>query len=785
MDKQRRLQKFSIRKYTVGTCSILIGTLIFLGSPTDHAFASENNLDVTKQEESAKVKEEKEIDKHVEEADKSTEENKQQSEGFSTKQPTTEESTEEINVQPKAEEKDNQQIEQEKSKSTEGLDNKVETTDKQEPAVKEEKAEEVKTYKEVSKPEAKQSVVKEDNKSQKEVEQIQKETTDSDNKSVETDKSESISEQPSDQPTNTINVLDKAKETTNEVTVESFKKLTPKEIKNASLEDLKKLNVQSFFYELSLEQQKALSLNKNYNILYRINKPEINARPFRISTRASSTGIAVEKDYGDLGNRDTGGYDSWTSGNTYSDLVGMDLRSVTRSGQNAIIRYEIRFNDSAIHRGHTTYYFGASEGRINILRVEQNGKQVNPNIFTDRNLDKTFRAKDGSVYDDAKDFFTPITSSIKAIDARINTKTVVTFEVEVPLSKLLTKYEDPKKSTEWKSFHIAAGAWTPKYNAFRYRGIKEVNISPVIQTDLTNKANTKDAVVVNAVPGVNVKLYDKNNNEIGQAVADNNGNATITPTKPIPAGNVTAKMETKGRHLDPSAPRVATVRSVDADKYNPQGKNQTVELNATPNAESSVNTTGLPNGTRYQYTSTVDTRTPGNKNATVRVTYPDGTHDDVNVTVTVRDTMPPTAPALQNKTSEKGVAIQPITIPNATDNSGTVAPTSVTGLPPGLTYNSQTKQITGTPTTEGTSTITVTYRDPSGNSVNKTFTYKVTDTTAPAKPVIQTDLTGKAGTTTPVSVQAEPNSKVELFDKNGQKIGEGNANAQGNVTITP
>ena len=78
MDKQRRLQKFSIRKYAVGTCSILIGTLIFLGSPADHAFASENTLDVAKQEESAKEKEneEKEINKSVEDADKSTEENK-------------------------------------------------------------------------------------------------------------------------------------------------------------------------------------------------------------------------------------------------------------------------------------------------------------------------------------------------------------------------------------------------------------------------------------------------------------------------------------------------------------------------------------------------------------------------------------------------------------------------------------------------------------------------------------------------------------------------------------
>ncbi len=56
MDKQRKLQKFSIRKYTVGTCSILIGTLIFLGLPPHDAFASENVIQKHAQEEKAEGK---------------------------------------------------------------------------------------------------------------------------------------------------------------------------------------------------------------------------------------------------------------------------------------------------------------------------------------------------------------------------------------------------------------------------------------------------------------------------------------------------------------------------------------------------------------------------------------------------------------------------------------------------------------------------------------------------------------------------------------------------------
>ena len=42
MNYRDKLQKFSIRKYAVGTFSTLIATLVFLGTHTDRAHASEN-----------------------------------------------------------------------------------------------------------------------------------------------------------------------------------------------------------------------------------------------------------------------------------------------------------------------------------------------------------------------------------------------------------------------------------------------------------------------------------------------------------------------------------------------------------------------------------------------------------------------------------------------------------------------------------------------------------------------------------------------------------------------
>ena len=62
---------------------------------------------------------------------------------------------------------------------------------------------------------------------------------------------------------------------------------------------------------------------------------------------------------------------------------------------------------------------------------------------------------------------------------------------------------------------------------------------------------------------------------------------------------------------------------------------------------------------------------------------------------------------------------------------------------------------------------------------------KGTDTTAPDAPVVTTDLTGKAGTRTPIDVIAEPGTKVELFDKDGNKIGEATADETGHAVVVP
>ncbi|WP_257644356.1 hypothetical protein [Staphylococcus haemolyticus] len=63
----------------------------------------------------------------------------------------------------------------------------------------------------------------------------------------------------------------------------------------------------------------------------------------------------------------------------------------------------------------------------------------------------------------------------------------------------------------------------------------------MVTSDLTGKATTTDPVEVTTDPNTKVELLDKDGNVIGSGTTDDTGHVTITPTRPIPVGNVSAK----------------------------------------------------------------------------------------------------------------------------------------------------------------------------------------------------------------------------------------------------
>ena len=73
------------------------------------------------------------------------------------------------------------------------------------------------------------------------------------------------------------------------------------------------------------------------------------------------------------------------------------------------------------------------------------------------------------------------------------------------------------------------------------------------------------------------------------------------------------------------------------DKYTPTAIPQTVDNGTVPEAESSVNKTGLPSGTTVSWKTPPTVTTPGQTTGTAIVHYPDGSEEEVEVPITVKE----------------------------------------------------------------------------------------------------------------------------------------------------
>ncbi|QJI69422.1 YSIRK signal domain/LPXTG anchor domain surface protein [Staphylococcus haemolyticus] len=322
---------------------------------------------------------------------------------------------------------------------------------------------------------------------------------------------------------------------------------------------------------------------------------------------------------------------------------------------------------------------------------------------------------------------------------------------------------------------------------------------PVVTNDLTGKATTKTPITVTTDPNTHVDLLDKDNHVIGSGTTDSNGRVTITPTVPIPEGNVRAKATDNAEHPNSSLsqPKKATDTTppgspiVNTDLTGKATTKTPVDVSSDPNTrielldkDNHVIGSGTTGANGHVIITPTQPIPEGNVTAKA---YDNAEHPNVSTSAPKKatDTTPPTEPVVTNDLTGKATTKTPITV--------TTDPNTHVDL------LDKDNHVIGSGTTDsnGRVTITPTVPIPEGNvrakatdnaehpnsSLSKPK--KATDTTPPGSPIVNTDLTGKATTRTPIDVSSDPNTRIELLDKDNHVIGSGTTDSNGRVTITP
>ncbi len=196
--------------------------------------------------------------------------------------------------------------------------------------------------------------------------------------------------------------------------------------------------------------------------------------------------------------------------------------------------------------------------------------------------------------------------------------------------------------------------------------------------------------------------------------------------------------------------------------------------------------TGLPAGLSISSSTGTISGTPttaGSSSVTVKATDGAGFSGTASFTWTISNTVAVANPG--NQSSLSGSAITPVTDSATDSQSGATLTWSATGLPAGLSISSSTGTISGTPTTPGSSSVTVKATDPSGANGSTTFTWTISNTVAVANPGNQSAVTGTAITPVTDSATDSQSGATLTWSATGLPAGLSINSSSGTISGTP
>jgi hypothetical protein len=248
------------------------------------------------------------------------------------------------------------------------------------------------------------------------------------------------------------------------------------------------------------------------------------------------------------------------------------------------------------------------------------------------------------------------------------------------------------------------------------------------------------------------------------------GTASVTVVNPSPGGG-TSNAQTFT--INPPPPVITSATTASGTVGLPFSYQITATNNPT-----SYNAVGLPAGLSVNTSTGLISGTPtaaGTYSVTISATNAGGTG---SATLTLTVVIPP-PPVITSATTANGTVGFPFSYQITATNN----PTSfdATGLPPGLTVNTSTGLISGTPTTAGTYTVTISATNAGGTG---TATLTVT-VVIPAPPVITSPLTaiGQVGVAFSYTITATNNPTS--FDATGLPAGLTVNTSTGVISGTP